>query len=509
MTAAGSPAQQGPGFHLGLDVLDTLHVGVWSVDGDGVTTWVNRFMCDLLGRPVNEIVGRPLLEFWYPDDLDIIQVHLRRRREGESDRYDARLHRPDGSPVPVRVQASPLHEHGVFAGAVAFVTDLSDIVVAAAARDAALLDAQEATVATSRLLSWVSHELRTPLNTISGFAQLLQESVPEPAQRSMASGIVTASAHVNDLVQDLLDYSKAEANVLEPVLVAVRLRSAVDDALALVAGLARDLRVTIDVQVADEWIVANPRHLVQTLVNLLSNAVKYGGQGATVFVTADSDDELVRCSITDQGPGIAPELQQRVFRPFERLGNAEMVDGVGLGLSIADSFVRTMNGRLSLVSPPGAGATFTIELPIELPIGAGRAVDNRPGDAPASPVNQLVVYVEDEPLNASLVESIIALLPGRTVHVEPTVAGGIAAVHRLRPALILLDLNLPDGSGFDVLASVRANPETATAPVFILSADATEQTSVRAMELGADRFISKPFNLKEFVALVEHATQHE
>ncbi len=139
--------------------------------------------------------------------------------------------------------------------------------------------------------------------------------------------------------------------------------------------------------------------------------------------------------------------------------------------------------------------------------GAERADDAEPTDPSASAGNQLVLYVEDEPLNASLVESIVGLLPGRTVHVEPTVRGGIEAVHRLRPALVLLDLNLPDGSGLDVLASIRADPSIATVPVFILSADATEQARKRGLELGADRFLTKPFNLKEFVALIGDATR--
>jgi PAS domain S-box-containing protein len=502
MTGGDSPAQQAAGVPLGPDLLDTLQVGVWAVDADGVSTWANRFMGRLLGRPLEQIIGHPLIDFWYRDDFEIILTHIRRRRQGASDHYDARLKRSDGTPVPVRVQASPLHEHGVFVGAVAFLTDLTDVTDAAAARDAALLEAQQAMVATSRLLSWVSHELRTPLNTISGFAQLLEATATDAEQRSMAASIVSASAHVNGLVQDLLDYSKAEANALEPVLVPVSVRSAVDAALDLVAGAARETQVTIDTQAGDEWVIADRRHLVQALLNLLSNAVKYGGQGSTVFVTTSSDDVVVRCSITDEGPGIAPELQQRAFRPFERLGNTEFVDGVGLGLSIADSFVRTMHGHLTLTGPPGAGATFTIELP-----RSSRSTDDTdPIDDAAAPANQLVLYVEDEPLNASLVESIVALLPGRSLHVEPTVKDGIAAVHRLRPALILLDVNLPDGSGLDVLAAVRADPAIAGAPVFILSADATEQAASRALELGADRFITKPFNLKEFVALVDAAT---
>lgn len=501
MTGGASPATPHlPGLTLGLEVVDTLHVGVWSVDRDGVSTWANQFMCALLGVSLDDIVGAPLLKYWFRDDHELIQTHLRRRREGASDHYDARLVRGDGTPVPVRVQASPLREDGEFVGAVAFLTDLSDVAAAALERDEALRVAESAAVATTRLLSWVSHELRTPLNTISGFAQLLQETVTVPSQRDMATSIVAASAHVNDLVQDLLDYSKAEANALEPTLEVVALHDVARDAVALVSGAARQNQVSIDLDVPELWVVADRRHLVQAVLNLLSNAVKYGGRGNTVRVHADHDDHAARLTITDEGPGIAADLQQRAFQPFERLDPDDSTDGVGLGLSIAHSFVRSMHGTIRLVSAAGAGASFTIELPV----GSSTPVD--PGAPAAAVTNQLVLYVEDEPLNASLVESIIGLLPGRTLHVEPTVRGGIEAATRLRPALFLLDLNLPDGTGFDVLAAVRADPGLAHTPVFILSADATEQATARALELGADRFITKPFNLKEFVALVEDAT---
>jgi hypothetical protein len=392
--------------------------------------------------------------------------------------------------------------NGEFKGSVAAVTDLSDVESAADAMERALRSAEAASLSAMRLLSWVSHELRTPLNAISGFAQLLEQSVSEPSQRAMASSILAAGTHVNGLAQDLLDYSKAEAGMLEPDLTTVAMRDVLDRALSLSVTLARENDVTLEMHVADECVVADQRRLVQSVLNLLSNAIKYGGRGSRVVVQTTSENDRVRCSVTDEGPGIPPSVQQRAFTAFERLDNASNIDGVGLGLSIADSYVRSMHGSLTVSSPAGAGATFTIELPAA---GEPTGQPTAPGEAKHS-TNGLVLYVEDEPLNASLVESIIGLLPGRTLHVEPTVAGGIEAADRLRPALVLLDLNLPDGSGFDVLAAIRANPALTGVPVFILSADATEQTTAQAMQMGADRFISKPFNLKEFVALVEAAT---
>jgi CheY-like chemotaxis protein/anti-sigma regulatory factor (Ser/Thr protein kinase) len=245
-------------------------------------------------------------------------------------------------------------------------------------------------------------------------------------------------------------------------------------------------------------VLADRRHLVQVIVNLLSNAIKYGGRSTSVHVAAIEEGTMARCSITDEGPGIPTDQQRRVFEPFERLDNVANVPGVGLGLAIATSFVRAMAGTIELDSRPGEGATFTVVVPLASVPSASRT------DAPAVDApSHLILYVEDEPLNASLVESIVGLLADRSLHVEPTVAGGIGALDRLQPVLILLDLNLPDGSGFDVLRAVRAHPQHAATPVFILSADATEQATARAIELGADRFITKPFNLKEFVGLLE------
>jgi PAS domain S-box-containing protein len=458
------------------EAMRSLQVGVWILDSDGVSTYVNQRLAELLGVPEAEILGRPLLEHFHPGDHAALLAHIHSRRQGARDYYDVRLQRGDGSTLPVRVSGSPLIVDGGFAGSVAAITDLSDLL--------------DTSLAKTRFLSWVSHELRTPLNTISGFAQLLEGSVADREQRDMAASILTACVHINEVVQDLLDYAKADADMLDPDLTAVPMKAVLDEALALVTGAAREVAVTIDVAVADECVLADRRHLVQSVLNLLSNAVKYGGRGTTVTVHVDRQEDTVRCAITDQGPGVPLDDQQRVFRAFERLDTSADVEGVGLGLSISDSFIRAMHGSLSVSGAPGEGATFTITLPAAASDASGG----------------LVLYVEDEPLNASLVGSIIGLLPGRRLHVEPTVAGGIEAVHRLRPALVLLDLNLPDGSGFDVLAAVRADPLMARVPVFILSADATEQATTRARELGADRFITKPFNLKEFVALVEAAT---
>ncbi len=481
------------------DLVLGIQEGLWLIDADGVTVFVNERMAEIARIPVADIVGRPVLDFFTDASRSTVLDQLRRRREGIASAYETDVRRGDGSMVHVRVHAGPVMRDGKLIASVAAVTDLTDVHEAMREREAALAEAQEANLVKTRFLSWASHELRTPLNSISGFAQLLRARLVDPADQEMAGHIVAASSHVDSLVHDLLDYSRAEANALSPDLVPLSLRDALDEAGSLVAGEAHESDVRIERSDDDDiYVVADRRQLVQVLVNVLSNAVKYGGRRSTVTVTTTADAVTARCNITDQGTGIPLDQQRAVFRPFERLATASDVSGVGLGLAIADSFMRSMHGSITVASPPGQGATFTIEVPVHTP--PSRTAP------PPDDGERLVLYVEDEPLNASLVTSIVGLLPGRTIEVAGTVAEGLAVLATRRPSLLLLDLNLPDGSGLEVLRLVRADPALRHLPVFILSADATQQASATAIEAGADRFITKPLKVNDFLALVDSVT---
>lgn len=497
-------------------LLDVLHEGVWFIDGDGITLFANPRMAEMLGTTAEAMLGSSPLHYYVDEDHPTLFEHMRLRREGQSSDYEVRLRRTDGEVILVRVHGSPVVVDGTFVGSVGAFTDLTDLHRAAEAREAALRQAEDSKATTTRLVAWVSHELRTPLNTVVGFAQLLQQRLERPTDREMAEHILAAGKHVTDLVEDLLAFSRAEAAALEPHLEAFDLLDAVEEAMSLSSGVAASAFVHFDLRITalpdERSVLADRRQLTQVLVNLLSNAVKYGGSDSAVTITVASDERSARCTVADTGPGIPAHLQRAVFRPFERLEHTRHIAGVGLGLAIAESFVQGMHGTLEVASEPGSGAAFTVSLPRSA-CGAGTIPSSHATAAAATPPDgatpdgeRLVLYVEDEPLNAALLESIVALLPGRRLQVEPTVADGIAALAGHAPALALLDLNLPDGSGFDVLRAIRNSPATRDVPVFILSADATEEAAHRALELGADRYVTKPFDLGAFLALVEAAT---
>lgn len=501
------PSSAGTGFD-GVDLSEVvagLNEGIWGIDRDGITVFANAAIARILSTRPEEMIGQLFSSFFHPDDRVRVTQQFERRQRGYSDNYGAQLLRSDGTVAHVQMHASPVSKDGVFVGAVAAVTDLTDLYELIDAKEEALRRAEQSDQTKSRFLSWAGHELRTPLNTIAGFAQLLQARLTDDALRPMAEHIVSASSHLTALVQELLDYSSAEAAVLSPALDDVNLADVVHDAIALVSTSATEADVRLEARVAPYVVRADRRHLVQVIVNLLSNAIKYGGAHSTVRVGAQSDGSQVSCSVTDEGPGIPADRLQAVFSPFERLENSLGVPGVGLGLSIAETLMRAMNGTITVTSRPGHGATFTLSLPAtnaDSPAAASTVVDTRPASD-----GHLIMYVEDEPLNAALVESVIGLLPGRRLLVAPTVADARRLLAVEMPSLVLLDLNLPDGSGLDVLTAVRADERTATVPVFMLSADATEESTRRAHELGATRFITKPFDLNEFLALVEAATR--
>lgn len=488
-------------------VVEALQAGIWTLDRDGITTYANPRMHEMLGVQPSMLHGLPLLDFVEPIDLPRVLQGLRRRGQGHSDSYDARLRRPDGSSLHVRIQASPIVENGEVIGSVAAVTDVSDLARSTARMTAALDQAEQSATSASRVLSWVSHDLRTPLTTISGFAQLLEQSLVDPTLRTVAGHIQQAATHVVEVARDLLDLAHVDAGSLEVQLRPLLLHEAVDEALTLVHGPARDagVHISLDASVGDLVVMADHRRVVQVLVNLLSHAIKNVDPDVTLAVTAESADGSITCRVADSHPRHSTHHDEAVVLSLSpTVGSYPRP--TGLGLAIADGLARAMGGAVSMLSDPAGGCTFALVLPAADHHHAGGPSLDRHAARPSGPRSMEILYVEDEPLNAALVANIVELLPGRTLRVATNVAEGLAAVQESIPALVIVDLNLPDGSGFDVLGHVRSQAHLADLPVFILSADATQESVRRAMELGANRYITKPFDLRQFLDLLAMAT---
>ncbi|MGU4701490.1 CHASE3 domain-containing protein [Burkholderia cepacia] len=373
--------------------------------------------------------------------------------------------------------------------------------------------AQAANRAKTDFLSRTSHELRTPLNAILGFAQLLERDLSDARQRREAEQIVRAGRHLLALIDDVLDIARIESGGLSIELEPVEVDSLLAEALALVASIAeqRHIRVSAPVVVELMFIRADRQRALQVVLNLLSNAIKYNEDSGWVRIGVTADAHTVTIAVADDGYGISDELQARLFTPFDRLG-AERRDrnGVGLGLALSKSLMEQMDGRIDFDSRIGCGSTFRLifaRADRHRPRSTGVASDTTVPAQHHGADRHTVLCVEDDASNLALIETLMLRRPN--VHLVTARSGGDALqiVRGTTPDLVLLDLNLPDGSGQSVLREIRTSSDHAELPVVILSADALPETVERLRASGASAYLTKPLDLKEFYATLDGILQ--
>ncbi len=365
-------------------------------------------------------------------------------------------------------------------------------------------EAERANRTKSDFLAGISHELRTPMNAILGFAQLLDLDELGGEQGDNVRQILRAGRHLLELITELLDIARIEAGELALSLEPVGVEELVAEACALTKPLAdeNDVAISVTPGPASTFVVADRQRLLQVLLNLLANAVKYNRPGGSVEVRAEANGDRLSIAVRDTGRGVADQDLEQLFEPFERLGlEGGAIEGVGLGLALAQRLVQAMHGTLSAASTLGVGSTFTIDLPRATdPLGALETDDGSPELAESPPAT--IVYVEDNVANLQLVERALARQPHLRLLTATEGQPGLELVRESRPDLVLLDLHLPDVSGEDILEDLASNPDTASIPVVIVSAAASKGRVERLRERGARAYLTKPIDLAELYDVV-------
>jgi two-component sensor histidine kinase len=302
----------------------------------------------------------------------------------------------------------------------------------------------------------MSHELRTPLHAILGYAQLLEMGAGDPAD--YLSRLRRAGDHLVHLLDDLLDFSRLNADRLTVSDESVDLGLAIDSAIEMLAAPAVARGIVIERSVESPMLVrADATRLRQVIANLLSNAIKYNTDAGSVTVAAALDDDHVLVEITDTGPGIPAEMLPRLFVPFDRLGaESTGVSGVGLGLPLTDGLVRAMGGTIDVTSVLGSGSTFQVRL-------------RRPGPDDEQPESRDVVCIDDDPESRRILDAVLQRMPGARVALASTGASGLAMVERMQPSLVVLDRNLPDYEPDSLLGAIAV--AAPGCPVVMVSSD--------------------------------------
>lgn len=370
--------------------------------------------------------------------------------------------------------------------------------------------ATHASRAKSEFLSRVSHELRTPLNAVIGFAQLLLHTPGAglaAGQKLHVEYILRAGHHLLDMINDILDLTRIESGDASLVIESVKLSELLEDTIPMLQTQAEAMGVSIKLdlmQGVSDLVMGDSRRLKQVLINVLSNAVKYNQLGGVVTVRSqlsfDHPDSL-DLTIADTGRGLTLELQKGLFEPFNRLGaDQDGIEGTGLGLVISRRLVEAMQGRISLESEYGVGTVVTVTLPTA-PRSATRPqllpshVDPIKSGEQAGRHTATVLCVEDNPLNAALLRGIFDLRPSLKLLIAEDGAQALERLKRCNPDLVLIDLNLPDMSGGDVLRQLRQQPWGCEAVCIAMSADVFGDPLARARQQGFADFWPKPLDV--------------
>lgn len=366
--------------------------------------------------------------------------------------------------------------------------------------------AEQANQAKSDFLASMSHELRTPLNAILGFTQLMSMSQKEPLspkQVKHVGQISRAGHHLLHLINDILDLSKIEAGTLPVSVEEVEVNALFEQLRTTLQPMSDDYGITIDFQdVADRTAKADRTRLLQILANFCSNAMKYNRPQGRVDVTTEIAGQRLLFHVTDTGHGIPSDRLSELFQPFSRLGQEHStIEGTGIGLTIAQRLAGLMDGEITVKSTLDVGSTFTLAVPL----GTGAKVPTTAPEAPVQRSNALrrLLYVEDNPSNLQLMIDLCENLDGVALMTAETPLDGIEQARRSKPDLIIMDINLPGMSGFEVLQKLGELPETSEIPVIALSAAAMPREIERGLALGFKHYLTKPLHVPTFLKAID------
>ncbi len=471
-------------------VLESATESLWENDMRSATLQFGGRLPARFGLPSSRLSEAQFLQRIHPLDVPKVRAELARMHQGDALRYESEFRFADAlGQYHWLLSRGRVLERDPQTGEATLVAgthvDIDAIKRVEEDLRQVTQQAQAANQAKTHLISIISHELRTPLNAILGFAQLMRmDCSPEtdPEAADYLDEILLASRHLNQLLGDILDWSSLQAERPRLELERVEVTALMRECAELVAlDIQRHgLQLEFDLPVAPIEVLAEPRRLRQVLLNLLSNAIKYNTPAGRILLSIETVAGQVRLLVKDTGLGIDEALQAQLFEPFQRLGRENSnIQGAGIGLSLSLEYAKLMGGSIGVQSELGAGSVFWVALPILEPQPV-LSTRERPR----------IVYVEDDPASQLLVRKALAEISEINV-----IDNGRTALEQLLanpPELLLLDLDLPELKGEELLTLLRQAPATREMPVIVLSA-----SSEAGGEIDCQARLGKPLDLDE------------
>jgi PAS domain S-box-containing protein len=473
-------------------------VGILTMGSIGVFS--NRKLCDLIARPREEIVGSRFDDFWArPEECEQAKRDL--VREGEVLDRETELRRPDGSGVWVLLSARVI-ELEIGPCMVTWFYDITERRAAEAAMREARDLAEEAARIKSDFLANMSHEIRTPMNAIIGMAHLIQKTELSARQRDYVNKIQQSGQHLLGIINDVLDFSKAEAGRL----VIERIEFQLSNVLNTVANLLSDkaaskgLSLLFDVDSAvPQTLLGDPLRIGQVLINYVNNAIKFTERGritVIVRVIEETDkDVLLHLAVRDTGIGLSPEQQARLFESFQQADTSttRRYGGTGLGLAISRRLADLMGGSVGVQSVEGEGSTFWFRARL----GKGDA-RRRALESVVEFEGRHILLVDDNADSRAELAELLATMG----FVVGEVASGPQALEEIAKAdgrgesfeIVFLDWRMPTMDGIEVAEKIRALDLQARPRLVMCTAYSRTDVIKAAEAAGFDEILIKPVN---------------
>jgi PAS domain S-box-containing protein len=512
-------------------LLDSTAEAIYGIDMDGKCTFCNRSCLRLLGYAhADELIGKNMhaqIHSMFADGTPLpaedCRVPSAFLKAEDSHADDEVLWRADGTSFPAEYWAYPQIDGDKVVGAVVSFIDITERKRAEAElrryrehledlvneRTLSLAIAKEAAESANRaksiFLSTMSHELRTPMNGIMGMTSLALRRATDPQQIDFLTRSTGVSKHLLALINNILDISQIEAQRLTLDEKNFSLAQVIDDTLSMQEEPAQLKGLRLSRELAPglpDLLYGDALRLKQILLNFVGNAIKFSERGQITLsaqvVEEDSNSLLLRIEVTDQGIGLAPEQQSRLFHAFTQVdgSSTRKFGGAGLGLAISRRLAQAMGGDVGVVSQEGIGSTFWITARLK------RGSETQPSDTlwPVEPPREAlarkfaglrVLVAEDDPMNQD-----VARLLLEDAGLAPVVVNnGQEAVERAGEgayALILMDMKMPVMGGLDAARAIRRLPGLAAIPILAMTANAFDEDRDRCLEAGMNDHVGKP-----------------
>jgi PAS domain S-box-containing protein len=501
---------------------------IFLINPDGSYFRVNPRAVQLLGvASADELIGRASTDF--TDATQKADIENRRQAILAGKHlapYERTFIRADGTRVETEITLSKLRDQQ---GNIKLIQSLVRDITARKHAEQALRESRDqliilnqalerASRSKDEFLANMSHELRTPLNGILGMSEILLEGIRGPLnerQQKMVEVIDSSGRHLLNLINDVLDLSKIEAEKFDLSLENVSVSDVCQASLNFIKEPSTKKGVIVNF-VPDPGVInfrADARRLKQILVNLLSNAVKFTPfQGkVTLMVKSDLEQNIVHFSVSDTGIGIAPDDMQRLFQPFTQVDSSltRRNEGTGLGLALVKRLVELHGGAISVTSEIGRGSCFTVSLPwrSDAPLE-----DLSTSTVPAMPANQpasntvpgklgTILLAEDNETNIMTLGDYLEIKGYQMVYARDG-RDALEKVAEIFPDLILMDIQMPEIDGLEVIRRLRGDPRFVNVPIVALTALAMEGDKERCLEAGATDYVSKPVSLMQLTELI-------